>query len=120
MGTDSASVRKARELMEIKQESHPISMEAFQYMKRRYDTRGELNNDVVGDLRETSGLLAIRLLAATPSILFIGTVSTLKSARMLLDICVSNMYSIYLYYFLSISIYIYIYIHMYLKYRWIM
>lgn len=77
--------------MEVKQESHPISTDAFQYMKRRYEMR-DRTGDVVTDLRDTSGLLAVRLLAATPSILFVGTVPTLKAARMLLDVCVSNAY----------------------------
>jgi len=82
-GNDNVSVRKARELMEVSQESHPVDDDYMQVFLRD-KRRGDFPGDLFGDLRETSGLLQIFLDVPNKSIVFRGTKTTLKSGSILL------------------------------------
>jgi hypothetical protein len=93
VGKDSISVRKARELMEIKSESYPVSAEHLAYFRRasdrtlRYDERSSMD---MSDLKDTAGLLQIRVDVPQSSVVVVGTVPSLRSARMLFDVHLEN------------------------------
>ena len=95
VGKDSVSVRAAREAMEMKAESIPVSAEHLAYFRRahdrsrtvRYDERASME---MTDLRDTAGLSAIRVDVPKQSVVFTGTISSLRSAKMLFDVHLEN------------------------------
>ena len=74
--------------MEVKVESYPISMEHMQYFRRGDGSRN--NDSMISDLRETSGVLQVRLDYANQAVVFLGTTTSLRSVKLLLNVCVSN------------------------------